>query len=277
MRTTTAPPPPMHGGYPPTMPPRSRYQQPPEESIRTIGLLDLLRGVREVPTAQRSRLYTTKKLFEEDEQPDSGATLWYVGNLDLVKRPCVAIVGSRKVSKAGLNRAARLSRELVDAGVVVVSGLAAGVDQAAHRAALEAGGSTIAVIGTGVTKAYPAAHGDLQEKIYREHLLISPFAPGSSVFSSNFPHRNKIMAAISDATVVVEAGETSGTVHQAAECRPDRLNRWLFFMKSLIEQPDICWPKSFLDSAKHGARVKVLETTQDVIDVLDVAARPKPE
>ncbi len=267
--TTTAAPP-TWGGYPSIMARRSRYQRPSEDQIHTIGLLDLLRGVREVPTAQRSRLYTNKKLFEDDEQRDSGAQLWYVGDLDLVKQPCVAIVGSRKVSEQGLMRAARLARELVEAGVVVVSGLAAGVDQAAHRAALDAGGRTIAVIGTGVTKAYPAAHGELQERIYRDHLLITPFAPGSSVYPSNFPHRNKIMAAISDATVVVEASETSGTVHQAAECRPDRLNRWLFFMKSLVDQPGITWPKSFLDSAKQGARVKVLETTQDILDALDV-------
>src|SRR5207247_10097113 len=102
------------------------------------------------------------------------------------------------------------------AGIVVVSGLARGVDTEALSAAIAAGGRVIAVIGTPIDKAYPAENKRLQEQIYSEHLLISQFPPGRRVYQSNFPERNKLMAAISDATVIIEAGETSGTLHQAA-------------------------------------------------------------
>src|SRR5690242_14135195 len=101
-----------------------------------------------------------------------------VGDLSLIDRPRVAIVGARKASIEGRRRAAQLARDCARAGVVVVSGLAQGIDHAAHTAAIEHGGRTIAVIGTPLDKVYPAKHADLQRKIYREHLLLSPFTWG---------------------------------------------------------------------------------------------------
>ena len=126
----------------------------------------------------------------------------------------------------------------------MVSGLAYGVDTVAHTTAIETGGRTIAVIGTPLDKASPAENKRLQEEIYREHLLISQFAEGSRIFPSSFPQRNKLMATLTDATVVMEASDTSGTLHQAAECT--RLKRWLFIAKSVVDDPALSWPKDFL-------------------------------
>src|SRR5437879_3348576 len=92
----------------------------------------------------------------------------------------------------------------------------------------------------------------LQERIYREHLLTSQFAPGKMVFQSNFPERNRLMAAISDATVIVEASDTSGSLHQAAECV--HLGRWLFIAKSLAENPSFRWPKDFAQYPSSRSR-----------------------
>jgi DNA processing protein len=102
-----------------------------------------------------------------------------------------------------------LARKLSDAGIVVVSGLAYGVDTVAHTAALAQGGKTIAVLGTPLDKASPSENSDLQESIYREHLLISQFSSGEKTHRSNFPLRNRLMATISDATVVMEASDAS--------------------------------------------------------------------
>jgi len=188
-----------------------------------------------------------------------GVSLHTAGELHLVKRKCVAIVGTRQVSAAGAARARRLARELVAAGVVVVSGLAMGVDTEALTAAIEAGGRVIAVIGTPLDQASPAANGPLQERIAREHLLVSQFAPGSRVHPGNFPARNRTMAALSDATAIVEAGETSGTLHQAAECV--RLGRWLFLARSLVEDATLTWPKRFAAQP----RTVVLTETADIL------------
>lgn len=242
---------------------RRGYGYRPPENPGMIGLWELLEGVREVPDTQRDRLVLPG--FEVREK-SRGPTLWYAGDLGLVRRPSVAIVGSRKVSAEGEARARRLARELVAENVVVTSGLAEGVDRAAHEAAIEAEGRTIAVIGTPLDKAYPAKHARLQETIYRHHLLVSPFPPGSRVFRSNFPQRNRTMAAITDATVIIEASDTSGSLHQAAECGPARLNRWLFIAKSLVDSPTLSWPKKFL--AAPGVRVRVLERTEDVLSIL---------
>lgn len=196
-----------------------------------------------------------------------GLPLWCAGNVSLAKNPCVSVVGARNVSRLGKTQASRLAHELADAGVTVVSGLAYGVDTAALRAAIEAGGKTIAVIGTPIDKAYPWANRRLQELIYREHLLVSQFPPGSPVTTRNFPRRNRLMAALSDATVIVEASDTSGSLHQAAECL--RLRRWLFIAKSILDKPDLQWPSKFLGYPT----TRPLTSTDDVLRALDIAKR----
>jgi DNA processing protein len=182
------------------------------------------------------------------------------GNLDLLVAPCISIVGTRDVTDRGRQRAEWLSGKLAQAGVSVVSGLAKGVDAAAHESALAAGGKTVAVIGTPLSKAYPIENAHLQERIYREHLLISPFAEGEPVFKSNFPARNRVMAALSDGTVIIEASDTSGTLHQAAECT--RLKRWLFISQAIIDDPSIKWPADFL----NYERAVVLNRVSDILE-----------
>jgi DNA processing protein len=247
---------------------RSRGAQysPPDE-VRHAPLSELLGGVRSVPIGQEHRL-TTRAMFPTGTPSGTGSpTLHFAGRESLLRRKCVAVVGSRKATDAGLKRAFRLSAELVERGVVVVSGLAEGIDTAAHTAAITSGGDTIAVLGTPLDRAFPAQNARLQETIWRNHLLVSPFSFGSTVHKSNFPHRNKIMAALSDATVVMEASDTSGSLHQAAECL--RIGRWLFIAQNIIDNSSITWPRKFLDSAAKGHRVRVLREIDDIMSVLN--------
>lgn len=240
------------------------YEGP--SAMHSIGLWRLLDGVRLVPASQTKRLTLTLPGLDHLREIEDGPELFYAGRIDLVRRKCVAIVGARKVSVDGAKRARRLARELVEHGIVVVSGLAEGVDTAAHEGALEAGGDTVAVIGTPLDKAYPAFNKRLQERIHREHLLVSPFPVGAAVYKSNFPQRNRTMAAISDATVIIEASDTSGSLHQAAECQPGRLDRWLFIGKSVVDDPNLTWPKRFIGQAFPKARV--LNSTEDILAAL---------
>jgi DNA processing protein len=110
--------------------------------------------------------------------------------------------------------------------------------------------------------ASPSENAPLQEGIWRDHLLISPFQEGRAVHRSNFPQRNRVMAALSDATVIVEASDTSGTLHQAAECH--RLGRWLFIVKAVAEDASLAWPKKFLSYPK----VAVLSKTEEIFSAL---------
>ena len=175
--------------------------------------------------------------------------LYFQGNWELVFTPAVAIVGTRKPSELGRARAAALARQLVKDEFTVVSGLAEGIDTVAHEAAIEAGGNTIAVIGTPLGQVYPKANSDLQDLIAREYLLISQVPVeryDAQTFKTNrffFPERNKLMSALTKATVIVEAGETSGTLVQAREAL--RQKRKLFIMNSCFERADLTWPRRF--------------------------------
>lgn len=183
------------------------------------------------------------------------------GDLGLVRKPRVSIVGSRAAGEEAVRRAARLSRELSRAGVVVVSGLAEGIDTAAHRAAIEEKGWTIAVLGNALSAFYPAENRDLQLAIAKDHLLISEFREGTPPKSGNFPARNRTMALVSQATVIVDAQERSGTVSQAWEAI--RLGRPLFLMRSLVEKPGLEWPKLVM---QYGA--DVLDSTDQLVSLL---------
>ena len=169
--------------------------------------------------------------------------LFYEGDLSLIKEPSVAIIGSRDVTDASLEAAEYLTSELIQLGFVIVSGLAKGVDAKAHRTALKNVGKTVAVIGTPLDVTYPAEHAELQHEIARDHLLLSQFAIGTRTFPSNFPRRNKTMAAISSGSLVIQAGEGSGTLHQLKEC--SRLKKPIFIFDQIIEQ-GFEWPKKYL-------------------------------
>jgi DNA processing protein len=130
----------------------------------------------------------------------------------LLSRPAVAVVGARSCSAYGAQVARSLARELAAAGVAVVSGLARGIDAEAHRGALETGGATIAVLGSGIDVDYPARHAELARRICETGLIVSEYPPGTEPAPWRFPARNRIVAGLARATVVVEARERSGAL-----------------------------------------------------------------
>ena len=195
------------------------------------------------------------------EQKFAPPTLWTAGDVDLLRRhPRVAVVGTRRPTTEGVHRARRLTRELVEHGVCVVSGLAEGIDTVAHTTAMENRGRTIAVIGTPLDDAFPKKNAALQARIAREHLVVSEFPDGVPVGRGNFPRRNRTMALIADASVIVEASEGSGAVSQGWEAL--RLGRPLFLLKSVVESP-LAWPKEMLN---YGALV--LTRSDDLLALL---------
>ncbi|MGH9253144.1 MAG: DNA-processing protein DprA [Vicinamibacterales bacterium] len=142
---------------------------------------------------------------------DAPPALWYRGTLDVFHRPAVAIVGSRHASVVALETAARLAADVAARGIAVVSGLARGVDSAAHRGALRTG-RTIAVLGSGVDRIYPHEHAGLARDIAVNGLVMSEFPPGARPLKFHFPMRNRLISGLSRAVVIVEASEKSGSL-----------------------------------------------------------------
>jgi len=193
---------------------------------------DREREVREPLTVERVQrglaLYRDSALTLADAEypellrhlPDPPLALFYRGDVALLKKPAVAMVGSRRASAYGLNAARHLAAQLAMAGVAVVSGLARGIDGAAHAAALDAGGATIAVLGTGIDVVYPRSHRKLFRAIEERGLILTEFAPETPPLPANFPIRNRIISGLAMATVIVEATGRSGsliTARTAAE------------------------------------------------------------
>jgi DNA processing protein len=190
--------------------------------------------------------------------------LFAVGDTGMLRRAArVSIVGARKATEDGLRRARKLARLLSGRGVVVVSGLAEGIDTAAHTATVGVGGRTAAVLGTPLDKSYPRQNADLQRRLMAEQLVLSQFPIGTPVHRGNFPTRNRVMALISDATVIIEAGETSGSLSQGWEAL--RLGRPLFIAQSIVESPSLSWPAKMLG---YGARVLSAEAVEELFEVL---------
>lgn len=176
--------------------------------------------------------------------------LWTRGDVTLLRRhPRVAVVGTRHPSDAGERRARRLVKALVERGAIVVSGLAQGIDTIAHTQTIALGGRTIAVLATPVEDVFPKANASLQREIAAGHLLVSEFAPGSAVVKGNFPRRNRTIALVADASVIVEASEHSGTISLGWEAL--RLGRPLFLLKSLVAA-GLTWPRAMVD---HGGLI----------------------
>jgi DNA processing protein len=207
--------------------------------------------------------------LNEVERKHAPERLWLAGDVSLFRQgPRVSVVGSRKASREGLNRARRLARALVERGIVVVSGLAEGIDAAAHEAAIEAGGKTIAVLGTPLDRCFPEANRALQDRIMRDHVAVSQLAPGSSVQKASFPARNRTMALLTDATVIVEAGPKSGTQHQGWEAL--RLGRLLFFLRSVATEKNLPWVQ---DMVGYGAQVLTDENISQALDHMPERSR----
>lgn len=171
----------------------------------------------------------------------------------------VAVVGTRNASPEGVQKAGTLASRLVESGVVVVSGLAAGIDTAAHRATLDAGGRTLAVIGTGVTRCYPAVNRELAEEIAQSGAIVSQFWPSASPAKWTFPRRNAVMSGIAQGTAVVEASSTSGAKMQARLALEH--GKRVFLLQSLVTKNK--WAQDYL---RRGA-IEV-ERVEDVVRLL---------
>lgn len=178
--------------------------------------------------------------------------LYYQGAWELTETRSIAVVGARKATEQGTQRAAQIAKGLVERGFTVVSGLAEGIDRAAHTAALGCGGRTIAVIGTPLGQYYPKANRDLQDQIATDHLLISQVPllrygkQGPQQNRLFFPERNVTMSALTQGTVIVEASDTSGTLTQARAALHQ--GRKLFILDSCFAPSlKLTWPQRFAD------------------------------
>lgn len=201
--------------------------------------------------------------------PDPPIVLWVRGQAGVLSAPAVAIVGSRSATPTGIAIAARLGRELGDAGLVVVSGLARGVDGAAHRGALDGVGCTVAVLGCGVDVNYPREHAALASAIVERGAIVSELAPGTPPRPGHFPLRNRIISGLARAVVVVEASERSGSLITA---------------RAALEQGrDVLAVPGNVISGRHrgchalikdGARL--VETVDDVLEELKWPRRSTP-
>ncbi|MDQ6886388.1 MAG: DNA-processing protein DprA [Gemmatimonadota bacterium] len=144
--------------------------------------------------------------------PNAPVCLFALGDRAITARPCVAIVGTRRSTPSGERVTRDLAGALARAGACVVSGMARGIDGVAHRSALDAGGATVAVLGTGIDIAYPTAHRPLHRQIAERGLLLSEEMPGDPASAGSFPKRNRLIAALASVTIVVEAGSRSGAL-----------------------------------------------------------------
>ena len=197
---------------------------------------------------------------ESKHSPKNG--VFYKGAMG-IPLPCprVSIIGSRGASEQGLSEARAIARLLVKNKATIVGGLARGVDTAGHKTAIEHGGRTVAVLGTPLNMAYPKENAKLQEEIMANHLAVSQYPVGHPTTRKDFVLRNKTMALISDATVIVEAVESSGSLHQGWETL--RLGRPLFICRAAAENKNLKWPKRMID---YGAMV--LEEHDDILEAL---------
>lgn len=202
------------------------------------------------------------------EIPDPPVLLFTRGNAALLQRPGIAIVGSRNATAQGRANAEQFAHALSDAGLTVISGLALGIDAAAHLGALQGRASTIGILGTGIDRVYPARNRELHERIAREGLLLSEFPLGTPPTAYNFPRRNRLISGLSRGVLVVEAALASGsliTARQAGEQGRD-----IFAIPGSIHSPLSRGCHALL---KQGA--KLVESAQDILEELNTFSLAK--
>lgn len=197
---------------------------------------------------------------------DAPAALFVRGNPHCLVRPQVAIVGSRSATPGGLGHARSFAATLAGSGFVITSGLAAGIDGAAHQGCLAAGGTTIAVTGTGPDQVYPARHRDLALKIASDGALVSIFPPGTGPLAANFPARNRIISGMSLGTLVIEAGLKSGSLITARLASEQ--GREVFAVPGSVHNPRARGCHRLI---RDGARL--VETAEEVVEELTPLAR----
>ncbi len=194
--------------------------------------------------------------------PNLPPFLFYLGDLKADDARSIAVVGTRDATPDGIRRASRMSKLLAERGITVVSGLAKGIDTAAHRAALTAGARTIAVMGTGITRRYPAENADLAAEITTSGALVSQFWPTSPAGRYTFPRRNVVTSGISQGTVVIEASSTSGAKMQARLALEH--GKKVFLVQSLVmTQP---WARDYVERRGAIEVADVDEVTNQVAD-----------
>lgn len=204
------------------------------------------------------------------ETPDPPLLLFAHGDVALLKRPAIAIVGSRNATAQGQANAENFAKSLSDAGMVIVSGLALGIDAAAHQGGLQGAGSTIAVLGTGINLSYPAGNRKLQQSIAERGLLLSEFALDAPPLSHNFPKRNRVISGLARGVLVVEAALSSGsliTAKQAVEQGRD-----IYAIPGSIHSP---LSRGCHALIKQGA--KLIESAGDILEELSVPWGPDPK
>jgi len=245
-------------------PPQKR---PAADALRSRALAALARGaargVALVPWSDAA--YPAALAAITDPPP----VLWARGNLAALSRPAVAIVGSRAGTPYGLSVAERLAADLAARGLVVVSGLARGVDSAAHRGALAVNGSTLAVLGSGADVVYPAEHRDLARRIEADGAVLSELVPGTPPRKPFFPLRNRVISGLSRAVLIVEAGEKSGSLITA---------------RCALEQGRevLAVPGNVLSGRNRGGHAllrdgaKIVESADDILEELSVRVPGRP-
>jgi len=197
---------------------------------------------------------------------DAPPALFFVGRRELLNRPALAIVGSRSATPAGIENARAFAQALADAGLTIVSGLALGIDAGAHRGALEGRGSTIAVVGTGLDRVYPARNRALAHAIAAGGALLSEFPPGTPARKENFPRRNRLISGLARGVLVVEATLSSGSLITARLAGEQ--GREVFAIPGSIHSP---FSKGCHKLIREGA--KLVETAQDVLEELPQLGR----
>ena len=208
------------------------------------------------------------RALNDIEKKYSPSVLYVSGSMSVpVPSPRVAIVGTREPTDEGRKTAFEIASELAKREVVVISGLARGIDSEAHKGAIAEKGKTIAVLGTPLDVFYPKENSHLQTEIMTNHLAVSQFPLNRPVHKSNFVIRNRTMALLCDASIIVEAGDSSGTLSQGWEAL--RLGRPLFICKSVLDVPELKWPKQMIS---YGARV--LRDVSDVFEELPAENSP---
>lgn len=201
----------------------------------------------------------SKLLMMTEEAPPY---LFLKGNVNLLNEKSVCVVGSRNASNESIQKTEKIVKSLIKRNIVVNAGLAKGIDTATHAAALNNGGKTIAVIGTPINQFYPKENRELQERIEKDGLLVSQFPPCNPVNRWNFPTRNGVMSGISLATIIMEAGETSGALKQADYAL--KQGRDVLIPKSAVDSTLISWPRKYID--KGASEFKTLK---DVLEILN--------
>jgi DNA processing protein len=192
--------------------------------------------------------------------------LYARGNLDALDLPCISIVGTRRPTIYGLQMAQGLATDLGSRKIGIVSGLARGIDAAAHRGCIEGGGITIAVLGCGIDIVYPREHGQLTRKVLEKGLLLTEFPPGTSPSPQNFPIRNRIISGLTLGSIIIEASEYSGSLITARLAMEQ--NREVFALPGNLTSPQSFGPNFLI---KQGA--KLVQSWRDVIEELPAEIR----